>query len=114
MQSQNGFVFHPRYRKDRMDPKDEVKSSHVEPSNRLQLVEGQTYRVIRSFIDADGLSHPVDEEWSFIGTKFSRFENEYIVSIRPRIGGVETFGLICEEDQQYDMVRHFSDYVARI
>ena len=97
-----------------MDPKDEIAFPDIESSKRLHLVSGQTYRVTKQFTDADGRHHSAGEEWTFMGSKFSRFEDEYVISIRVGSGSIESFGLICEDDKQYEIVKRFYEYVSQI
>jgi hypothetical protein len=88
-------------------------SAGTPSSRRLHLVCDCRYRVVKAFVDADGTLHPVGEEWTYIDRKFSRFEDEYIVSVRFASGLAGSFGLICEEDKQYAIVRHFDEYVTQ-
>lgn len=97
-----------------MDPKEKFTTSDMAPSERLRMVRGQKYRVTRAFTDADGVLHPVGEEWTFTASKFSRFEDEYVISVQFELGGVVSFGLICQEDRQYGVIRNFSEYVMAI
>jgi hypothetical protein len=83
-------------------------------SQRLHLVPDQQYRVIKPFTDADATPHLAGEEWTFIGSKFSRFEDEYVIFVRFGSGITQSFGLICEESKQYEIVRHFREYVTKI
>lgn len=97
-----------------MDPKEKFTASDMASSERLRIVRGQRYRVTRAFTDADGVLHPVGEEWTFTASKFSRFEDEYVISVRFDAGGTMSFGLICQEDRQYGIIRNFSEYVVAI
>lgn len=97
-----------------MDAENEIEFPDTASSKRLGLVHGQKYCVIETFLDADGNAHATGEEWVFVGSKFSRFENEYILTVRVRSGGAESFGLICDVDKQGDVVQHIREYVRRI
>ncbi|MGC8542005.1 MAG: hypothetical protein ACP5QA_15450 [Phycisphaerae bacterium] len=97
-----------------MHNEDDLAFPDAESSERLHLEIEQKYRVTKPFVDADGKRHTTGEEWVFTGSKFSRFEDEYIISIRLTSGAFESFGLICEEDKQYEIIRNFREYVTRI
>lgn len=97
-----------------MEQKNQVRADDAQSTRRLGLVLDRHYRVTRQFSDADGRRHPVGEEWTLVGSKFSRFEDEHVISVRFASGETLTFGLICEEPEQYEVVRHFCDYVSEI
>lgn len=97
-----------------MDLKDRFPNDDAQSSRRLHLVPGRTYRVRKQFSDADGGQHAIGEEWAFIGSKFSRFEDEHIISIRSASCATKSFGLIYEESEQYEIIRHFRDYVTEL
>src|SRR5581483_8327776 len=74
---------------------------------RTRLARGKTYRVIRSFADADGQEPPVGEEWVFLGEMFNKFDDELTVCIRS--GGDEEWRIpfIWRADKQEEVLEHW-------
>lgn len=95
-----------------MDSKDKLPTDDAQSSRRLHLFAGRKYRLTRRFSDADSQSHPVGEEWTFISSKFSRFEDEHIIFVRSASGATQSLGLIHDESEQYEMVRHFCEKIS--
>ena len=94
-------------------PRDDSQTPAITAWERRNLKRAYKYRVIQAFIDADGIPHLAGEEWLFNGSKFSRFENEYLLSVR--IGpDVRWIRLSCDADQQDRILRHFTEYVTPI
>ena len=48
------------------------------------MLRRHRYRVITPFADADGDCHPAGEEWTFVGSAFSRLDDELIFFVRNR------------------------------
>ena len=82
------------------------------PWEKRYLVRGRRYRVIKSFIDADGAAHPIGEEWRFIESEFSRFDNIYFLHVELASGTNKVFTLRSNADtQQSEVASHFDEYV---
>jgi hypothetical protein len=76
------------------------------------FVRGEIYRVVKSFVDAEGDPHLVGESWIFIGAMFSKFDNELTVCIRLMSGEEWKFSLIWKKDKQQDVIEHWRQYVV--
>jgi len=77
------------------------------------LRRGEKYRVKASFVDADGAQHTTGEEWTFIGCKFSPFDNEYTLCVRIPSGEIKLLPLLADPQRQerYDVIKNFNKYV---
>src|SRR5260221_10518727 len=93
-----------------MDLNDDRSTQAISAWERCNLKRGQGYRVTKAFTDADGMQHVAGEEWAFIGSKFSRFEDEYILSICIEPSSIQSLRLSCAVDQQDEVVKHFGEY----
>lgn len=58
---------------------DWLKRPNVEPAEQprgyMHLVPGRRYRVVRAFVDHDGIAHPVGESWLFRYATFLPYED---------------------------------------
>lgn len=79
---------------------------------RGYLVQGQLYRVVTAFVDADGDEHPVDEEWEYLGGAFNKFYNEVEFWIRRASGEEWMIPLIWHPDNQQDVIEHTQRYIV--
>lgn len=79
----------------------------------VDLVPGQTYRVIKSFIDYDGTVHPVDESWCFIEKSFLPYEDGLSLFVE-RSGQNVLFRLQWRAESQGQIIGDFSDFVAAV
>ncbi|SRR5579871_660094 len=75
---------------------------------------GQRYRVVKAFIDADGDHHAIGEEWMFLYSTFSRFDE--ILTLFIRWDSNDEWGLPLSWDQpaNADVIDNFSSYAAPI
>ena len=46
------------------------------------LVCRKRHRIIKPFMDADGDAHPAGEEWIFVTSMFSAYDDEYSLVVR--------------------------------
>lgn len=96
---------------------EELDGNSVLPSDwdweKTRLVRGERYRVIRPFADADGDEHPLGEEWQFLGSSFSKFDDELILYVRLKSGDWE-FPLIWNASKQQNVIECWREYIARI
>lgn len=97
-----------------VQPKDNSLLPPILNWERNCLIRGEQYRVIKPFFDADQKEHPVGEEWIFISSMFSKFDDEYILQVSPFNGGKNSLRLRCEKDQQDEIINHFINYVTQI
>jgi hypothetical protein len=79
-----------------------------------RLVRGQHYRVVQSFVDADGDKHPVGEDWVFITSMFSRFDDELTLCVRLVSGDEWKIPLVWKPEAQQEVIEDFLQYVASV
>lgn len=77
------------------------------------LIRDQKYCVVNAFVDADGDSHDVGEEWTFICGMFSKFDNEIIICVRREIDGDWKIPLIWNRQSQQKIIENFEKYVVK-
>jgi hypothetical protein len=78
-----------------------------------KLVRGARYRVTKSFLDADGDEHNVGEEWTFVGSSFSKFDDELAFCVR-REGEQEwKIPLIWSDAKQGAVIERWREYFSR-
>jgi Domain of unknown function (DUF3601) len=81
-------------------------------SNTLNLIPGQKYKVIKSFIDYDRHVHEVGNTWTFVETNFLPYEDGLTVHIRldnnPK---VLLFRLQWRQEEQANIIENFRDFV---
>jgi|SRR6185312_2105411 len=75
-----------------------------------RLSRGSRYRVAGSFVDADGDEHPSGEEWIFLNTTFSKFDNELTIQVRKDNGEEWKIPLVWERGRQWDVLENWSQY----
>jgi hypothetical protein len=80
-------------------------------NNRLNLIQGQAYQVIKPFTDYDGIVHGVGECWTYQGTNFLPYEDgltlHVLIDGRPVV-----YRLQWREEQQAGIIEHFTEYVG--
>ena len=79
---------------------------------RTRLVRGERYRVIKPFRDADGDEHPIGQEWIFVSTLFSKFDDELTLCIRDVSGEEWKIPLIWKPDRHMDVIENWQQYLA--
>ena len=77
------------------------------------LVPGQTYQIISSFKDYDGIIHPVDQRWRQLKKDFLPYEDGLSLTITTG-GQIKTFRLPWRKETQGQIIYNFSDYVAEV
>ena len=78
-----------------------------------ELVPGQTYRVIKTFVDYDGAVHPVNESWRFVEKNFLPYEDGLSLFVERNQQNV-SFRLQWREEAQSQIIDNFSDFVAEM
>jgi hypothetical protein len=79
-----------------------------------RVVRGRWYRVTKPFVDADGDTHAVGEEWQFIKSSFLPYDEFYILFVRLRDDpGEWRIKLRWRDDtpSESEILEHFADYV---
>ncbi len=79
-------------------------------------VRGQRYRVIKQFVDGDEDSHPVGEEWLFLGAMFDRQFDDYVLCVQSSSGQEWAIKLNARPARKHesDVVDNFLDFVAPV
>ena len=77
------------------------------------LVSGQTYRVIKAFVDYDGTVHPVNESWRFIKKSFLPYEDGLSLFVERNQQNV-SFRLQWRAESQGQIIDKFSDFVTEL
>ena len=77
------------------------------------LVPGQTYRVITTFTDYDGIIHPIGEGWRFVGKNFLPYEDGLSLFVESN-GQNVSFRLQWREEAQGEIIDNFSDFVEEV
>ena len=75
------------------------------------LMRGEKYQVIKSFVDSDGSEHPVGEEWVCIGSMFSKFDDELAVCAKLQDGSEWRIPLIWKVNKQQNIIENWGNYV---
>lgn len=84
-------------------------------SNRLNLIPGKKYRVVKSFVDYDRIEHKVGEEWFFISTNFNPHADGLTLHVKAQENsGEQVYRLECTDYGQGKIVDNFRDYVEEI
>ncbi|MEO8763612.1 MAG: DUF3601 domain-containing protein [Ginsengibacter sp.] len=81
-------------------------------SNSLNLMPGQKYKVIKTFVDFDHLTHPIGETWTFVETNFLPYESGLTLHVlQEDLPAV--YRLRWTHEDQAEIVSHFMDYVEQ-
>lgn len=91
-------------------PYQEFMSLHNRKFIAVDLIPGQTYRVIVEFKDYDGTIHPVGETWKFRGKNFLPYEDGLSMFV-DRDDETIHFRLQWRAESQGEIIRNFSNYV---
>ena len=73
---------------------------------------GRALWVIKPFRDADGDEHPIGQEWIFVSTLFSKFDDELTLCIRDVSGEEWKIPLIWKPDRHMDVIENWQQYLA--
>jgi len=77
------------------------------------LIPGQTYCVITTFKDYDGIIHPVGECWRFVGKNFLPYDDGLSLLVE-RNGQNVPFRLQWRAETQGQIIDDFSDFVEEM
>ena len=75
---------------------------------------GERYRVTKAFRDGDGDEHPVGEEWIFLGSDFSIYDNMRLLQVSLTLGQVWIFPLFTDRERQKALAESFYTYVQKV
>ena len=76
--------------------------------------QGALYQVSQSFLDSDGDEHAVGEQWTFIGTQYSKFDDELTICTRKLNGEEWKIPLIWTKDGQGFVIEHRKHCFTRV
>ena len=79
-----------------------------------RLLRGKKYRVIKEFVDFEGDIHPVGEEWVFVASMFSHYDELLLIGIRDSSGVEWKFHLEASPSDQHQVMRSFLEYVTLV
>jgi hypothetical protein len=79
-----------------------------------RLVRGKRYRVTKAFVDSDGDLHPQGEEWVFVASIFSPYDDEMLIGVRLTSGEEWQFILRTRLRDQNQVKQNFLQYVTPI
>lgn len=88
------------------------------PRDIGRVVRGKWYRVTKSFVDADGDTHAVGEEWQFIKSTFFPYDEDHFLFVRLR-GNPDSewrirLGSRNDIPSESEIIENFDDYVRPI
>jgi hypothetical protein len=79
-----------------------------------RMERNQNYRVVRSFVDAQGDEHKVGEEWQFLMSTFAPFMDELSLCVRSASQEEWRIPLINRTEKHKDVIERFEkDYVEK-
>jgi len=86
-----------------------------EPSwSKGAITRGERYRVIASFVDTDGDTHHVEELWTFLGSWFSKFDDDVTLFIRMADRKTFRFSLHWTADTQENVIENIMTYLEHV
>lgn len=78
------------------------------------MKRGERYRVIRGFTDGDGDEHAVGEEWLFLGSSYSIYDEMRLLYVSISPGEAWIFPLFTDPTRQKAVSDEFCSYVHSI
>jgi hypothetical protein len=76
------------------------------------LVAGQRYRVVRAFVDFDGIAHPEGETWFFAGHEFVPYHDGHNFHVRYEDGRMRYFRMAGGTGDQGRILERLRDFIA--
>ena len=77
------------------------------------LIAGQSYSVIKTFKDYDGIIHAVGESWRFVSKDFLPYEDGLSLHVESN-GQNVTLRLQWREETQGELIDNFSDFMEEV
>ena len=78
--------------------------------NSLKLISGRKCKVIKVFIDYDGITHNINETWIYAETNFLPYDDGLTLHVvKDNIPVV--YRLQWRKEQQADIIENFKDFV---
>ncbi|HVR06579.1 MAG TPA: hypothetical protein VMW75_00905 [Thermoanaerobaculia bacterium] len=81
---------------------------------RNRLFRGRRYRVTKPFLDSDGDEHKMGEEWEFLGTLFSKFDDELTICVKRDDGREWAIPLVWKKGRQWQVLENWNYYFEPI
>ena len=66
------------------------------------------------FVDTDGDQHPVGEQWTYIGSWFSKFDDEVTLFVSQSDGTNLVFSLKWTPEAQQHVIEHVQTHICRV
>jgi hypothetical protein len=79
-----------------------------------RMIREQKYRVMRPFTDAHKHHHSAGEEWTFIRSMFSKFDDELILCVRDASGSEWSMSLLWKAGHENLIIENFPEYVEPV
>jgi len=77
------------------------------------LTPGKTYRVVATFVDYDGIPHPIGESWRFLAKNFLPYDDGLTLYVE-RDRREVPFRLQWRAETQGNIIDSFSDLVEEL
>ena len=81
---------------------------------RGRISRGELYRVVVSFADTDGDQHYVGEQWTYIGSWCSKFDNDVTLFVSGSDGTNFQFSLHWTPGTQEQVIENILTYICRV
>jgi hypothetical protein len=88
-------------------------SSPKRKFTEADLIPGQSYIVVKTFNDYDGIPHPVGERWRFVSKDFLPYEDGLTLYVE-RNGRTVPFRLQWRGETQGQIIDKLSDFVEEV
>jgi len=76
----------------------------------VALTSRRNYRVVATFVDYDGITHPIGESWRFLSHNFLPYEDGLTLNIE-RGGKEGSIRLQWRDEAQGKIIDEFSNFV---
>jgi hypothetical protein len=68
---------------------------------------------VKAFRDADGLTHPLGETWTFLASIFSPYDDELLIAVALPDASEWRIRMIWTPDGQDRVIERFTNYVVK-
>jgi hypothetical protein len=81
---------------------------------RGRISRGELYQVIVSFSDTDGDLHDIGERWTYLGSWFSKLDDDVTLFVSAPDGKNFQFSLHWKPDAQQHVIQNILTYIKRV
>jgi hypothetical protein len=78
---------------------------------KRNLERGRRYRVNKAFTDSDGDNHQIGEEWVFVSSMYSKFDELLTLCIQDSTGQYWQLPLFWKKEKQGEIIEHIDKFV---